>query len=377
MVQVQESTSGVQERQREPSPQDIQEPQPEPDVQEEPLQPDIEETLQPEEPELLQPEPEQEPEPESQEITQHQPEAETRPQAQDVEVPPEPVSRPDKGKRPDRAERSAQDQPATASTEPSQESQPKKKRRGRPRKSTDRPEPEPEPEPSRDSTDRPTKRKGRPPKKTRPASPAEESEEEAEQEEEEEAEAGEGRRGGGGDTVPVTVHRLANLESLQSINIDTQAYNSDSSESADELSTRQRTKKHPHRGGVNQADVLSQICRETLEKTLTTLKNGIANETNAARRAEWTRKKKAVEMFGTELEGRLFEMSEMLDSNFVLGVKLRRAKREMLEMRSRLYHVRREREEVAVRMDDVRRRFADEEAVRIVSFFLFSGLLGV
>ena len=171
--------------------------------------------------------------------------------------------------------------------------------------------------------------------------------------------------------MPVTVHRLANLESLQSINIDTQAYNSDSSESADELSTRQRTKKHPHRGGVNQADVLSQICRETLEKTLTTLKNGIANETNAARRAEWTRKKKAVEMFGTELEGRLFEMSEMLDSNFVLGVKLRRAKREMLEMRSRLYHVRREREEVAVRMDDVRRRFADEEAVRIVSFSLF------
>jgi len=168
-----------------------------------------------------------------------------------------------------------------------------------------------------------------------------------------------------GETVPVTVHRLANITTLGRAPI----YDSDESESdssADELT--QRT-KHPTRGGVNQADVLNQICRETLEKTLTTLQTGIANETNPQRKAEWTRKKKAVEAFGSELEGRLFEMSEMLDSNFVLGVQLRRAKREMMEMRSRLYHVRREREAIAVRTDSVRRHHAEEESGRMVRHF--------
>lgn len=227
------------------------------------------------------------------------------------------------------------------------------------------------------------KRAKRPAKKTARSEPREQEEEEAasgdEQAEpststaapEQPAEQEENsqptrKRQSRGDTVPVTVHRLANLASLHGIP-DSDSETDGSSGSADELSTRQKT-KHPSRGGVNQADVLNQICRETLEKTLTTLKNGIANESNATRKAEWTRKKKAVEAYGTELEGRLFEMSEMLDSNFVLGVKLRRAKREMMEMRSRLYHVRRERETIAVRTDDVRKRFVEEERARIVSF---------
>ncbi|GAB1208953.1 hypothetical protein APSETT445_007718 [Aspergillus pseudonomiae] len=161
-----------------------------------------------------------------------------------------------------------------------------------------------------------------------------------------------------GETVPVTVHRLANVASLGG---DVQpSEESDEEESADELSTRQKTKL-PSRGGVNVADVLSQICRETLEKTLTTLTNGISNEGNAARRSEWTTKKKAVEAFGTELEGRLFELSEMLDSNFVLGVKLKKAKRDMMDMRTRLYQLRKEREAVALQMDAVRRKHTEEE----------------
>ncbi|KAF7594784.1 hypothetical protein BBP40_008287 [Aspergillus hancockii] len=165
-----------------------------------------------------------------------------------------------------------------------------------------------------------------------------------------------------GETVPVTVHRLANVTSLEGI----QAPESlgEEEESADELSTRQKT-KIPSRGDVNVADVLSQICRETLEKTLTTLNNGIANEENAARRSEFTTKKKAVEVFGTELEGRLFELSEMLDSNFVLGVKLKKTKREMMDMRSRLYHLRKEREAVALQMDAVRRKHTEEENARL------------
>ena len=168
-----------------------------------------------------------------------------------------------------------------------------------------------------------------------------------------------------GETIPITVHRLTNVSALGAI------YASPSSggeeeDSADELTTRQKTKL-PNRGGVNAADVLGQICRETLEKTLTTLKNGISNETNPARRAEWTRKRKAVEMYATELDGRLLDLSEMLDSNFVLGLQFKKAKREMMELRSRLYQARRERESIALQMDAVRSKHMEEESNRTVS----------
>jgi hypothetical protein len=168
-----------------------------------------------------------------------------------------------------------------------------------------------------------------------------------------------------GETVPVTIYRLSNVASLEGIPQTPESLDEEE-ESADELSTKQKTKL-PSRGGVNVADVLSQICRETLEKTLTTLSNGIANEGNGTRRSEFTTKKKAVEAFGTELEGRLFELSEMLDSNFVLGVKLKKTKREMMDMRSRLYQIRKEREGVALQMDAIRRKHAEEENARLVS----------
>ncbi|KAJ5095822.1 hypothetical protein NUU61_005178 [Penicillium alfredii] len=166
-----------------------------------------------------------------------------------------------------------------------------------------------------------------------------------------------------GETVPVTVHRLANTTALGGTVSPADGSGDEEEDSADELSTRQKTKL-PSRGGVNPADVLSQICRETLEKTLTTLKNGITNETNPTRRAEWSRKRKAVEAFGSELEGRLLDLSEMLDSNFVLGVQLKKAKREMMDLRSHLYRVRRERENVALQMDAVRAKHMEDERAK-------------
>ncbi|RAK97824.1 uncharacterized protein BO80DRAFT_413815 [Aspergillus ibericus CBS 121593] len=165
-----------------------------------------------------------------------------------------------------------------------------------------------------------------------------------------------------GETVPVTVHRFVNVAALG--DAPELEGSSDEEEPADEAATKQKSKLMS-RGGVNAADVLSQICRETLEKTLTTLKNGIANEGNAARRAEWNRKKKAVEAYGTELEGRLFELSEMLDSNFALGRQVKKSKREMMDLRSRLYQVRKEREAVALQMDAVRRKHTEEENAKM------------
>ncbi|KAL3435115.1 hypothetical protein BDV09DRAFT_204231 [Aspergillus tetrazonus] len=161
-----------------------------------------------------------------------------------------------------------------------------------------------------------------------------------------------------GETVPVTVHRLANAALLGGELFESS--DEDDANSPDGVSNIQTTGL-PSRGGVNPADVLAQICRETLEKTLTTLKTGIENEANATRRAEWTLRRKAVEAYGAELEGRLSDLSEMLDSNFMLSAKVKKAKRNMLDLRARLDHLRREREAVALRLDAVRREHAREE----------------
>jgi hypothetical protein len=230
---------------------------------------------------------------------------------------------------------------------------------------------------AQEASSRPKKRRGRPSLASRrddntETQPEELQETQQEVEEENPKPTRKRTRQPRGETVPVTVHRLVNVASLAP-----GASGPDSpvedGESADELATRGKTKL-PKRGGVNPADVLSQICRETLEKTLTTLKNGIANETNPARRAEWTRKKKAVEAYETELEGRLFELSEMLDSNFVLSVQLKKAKREMMDLRGRLYQVRKERETVALRMDAVRRKHAEEESARMARISINNSL---
>lgn len=173
-----------------------------------------------------------------------------------------------------------------------------------------------------------------------------------------------------GDTVPVTVHRLANASALGAINVSAEGPGNEDEDSADGLLSRLNTNL-PSRGGVNPADVLSQICRETLEKTLEKLKTGIENETNTQKRAEWSRKRKAVEAFSLELENRLLDLSEILDSNFVLGMQLRKAKRDMMDLRSHLHKVRKERETIAIQMDAVRAKHMEEENAKTVSTLSF------
>jgi hypothetical protein len=315
---------------------------------------------------------ETEPEPEPEPATAEQPEPEAE------SVVPKPRGRP--GKKTKHAtepepEPETEDQP-----EPEVESTVSKPQRGRPGKKANRAiEPEPgsvaeeQPEPEAESA-APKSQRGRPGKKAKRAVDPE-PEPETEHQPEPEATQEQPRRKTReprGETVPVTVYRLANVDSLGGTAA-TADGSGDEEESADELTTHQRA-KIPNRGGVNPADVLSQICRETLEKTLNTLKDGIANEANATRRAEWSRKRKAVEVFGSELESRLMDLSGILDSNFVLGVQLKKAKREMMDLRNHLYRVRRERENIALQMDAVRSRHIEgEKAKSVRSFHIIPG----
>ncbi|KAJ5184852.1 hypothetical protein N7491_007279 [Penicillium cf. griseofulvum] len=295
--------------------------------------------------------------------TKHTAEPEPEPETEDQ---PEPevesaVSKPQRGRPGKRANRAMELEPEA---EPAVLAAPKAQR-GRPGKKADRAvEPATEDQPESEVESAATKsRRGRPGKKAKRAVEPEPEPETENQPEPEPTQEQPSRksRGPRGETVPVTVYRLANVNSLGGTA--STANGSGDEESADELTTHQKA-KIPNRGGVNPADVLSQICRETLEKTLNTLKDGIANEANATRRAEWSRKRKAVEVFGSELESRLMDLSGMLDSNFVLGVQLKKTKREMMDLRNHLYRVRREREKIALQMDAIRSRHIEEEKVK-------------
>lgn len=166
-------------------------------------------------------------------------------------------------------------------------------------------------------------------------------------------------------TVAITIHRLANTHTLDSTHA-TSDPSDDEQDSSDELEAV--GKEFPSRNGVNAADVLSQICKEILDKHLTTLDNNIANDaSNQAKRSEYARQRKTIEAYGTQLEGRLFELSELLDSNFSLGVQLKKARREAAEMRNRLLEVRQQRHDITLRMDAVRRKHGEEENAKMVS----------
>lgn len=328
-------------------------------------------------------------------VIENQTNPESEPQTDPDQVDEPELSKPRRG-RPAKNKSATEPEPAVLEerTNPEAEPQPEveqeavlgpKSRRGRPRKKSnlaaepestgpeEQPniESEPRSEPEQEDEPLPSKaRRGRTKKNRAVAEPESTNREgEADTETVEERRRPREPRG---ETVPVTVHRLFNPSALGAMYASAGSGEEDE-ESADELSTRQKTKL-PNRGGVNPADVLSQICRETLEKTLTALKNGIANETNTQRRAEWTRKRRAVEAFGSELDGRLLDLSEMLDSNFVLGVQLRKTKREMMDLRTHLYKVRRERENIAVQMDAVRSKHMEEENRKTVSLLYLQNL---
>ena len=96
------------------------------------------------------------------------------------------------------------------------------------------------------------------------------------------------------ESIPITVHRLSHVGAL--------VYEDDDQD------ILAGPAPFPKKTGVNAIDVLSQICREMIAKSIDTLQRGAQNEGQEGRKAEWKRKRKAVEMFGDELDGRLFQM---------------------------------------------------------------------
>lgn len=134
------------------------------------------------------------------------------------------------------------------------------------------------------------------------------------------------------------------------------------------------------RPGVNAVDVLNQLCKELIETEIQSLeeqqqehrqrratkggdREGGENDDDddngmgsGKGRAALRRKAKAIEAFGGELEERCFELTEALDANHALTIRLRQALNEKKTLRDELLRIRRERDQVALRTDEMRRR---------------------
>ncbi|MCJ1438251.1 hypothetical protein MMC27_007639 [Xylographa pallens] len=141
-------------------------------------------------------------------------------------------------------------------------------------------------------------------------------------------------------TIPITVHRISHAKNL----------NHDPTVE-DILSA---PPPFPNKSGVNAIDVLSQICREMIAKSIDTLKQNTDKEQNQRQKAQWRRNTKAVEMFGDELDARLFQMTEAIDNNHGLATRLRQANKTKTTKRDTLLDIKRQREEIAIEMDAVR-----------------------
>ena len=102
---------------------------------------------------------------------------------------------------------------------------------------------------------------------------------------------------------------------------------------------------------INAADVLSQICRELISKTATSLAEK-ADE-DSARRGEWKRKRKTVEMYGEELEKRMLQLTRMVNTNTSLNTQVRAATKEERALRKEIKELEGEREVMKQRKEEV------------------------
>ncbi|KAL2060714.1 hypothetical protein VTL71DRAFT_9355 [Oculimacula yallundae] len=118
---------------------------------------------------------------------------------------------------------------------------------------------------------------------------------------------------------------------------------------------------HMKRSGVNAIDVLKQLSQEVFGNQLRSLEQmGNSCEDTASRR-EYKTKWNAVEAFGTELQVRLLTQTINLDNAYCLERRVRDEMRQKNALREEILQVRKEREQVALRMDEIRMKHETEK----------------
>ena len=155
-------------------------------------------------------------------------------------------------------------------------------------------------------------------------------------------------------SFPIVTHRMANVFALPMIS-EEQEERAEDHVDHDIRDTSLENKFSQHTA-PNAVDVLAQICRETIESAVTKVA-----ESNSEGRGSVQRKRNAIEAFGATLDSRLFDMSAALEHRLTLEVRAKRARKEKSDLQAEWLEIRRQREEVALMCDEVRRRHEEME----------------
>ncbi|EXJ64861.1 hypothetical protein A1O7_01200 [Cladophialophora yegresii CBS 114405] len=144
-------------------------------------------------------------------------------------------------------------------------------------------------------------------------------------------------------TFPILTHRLTNVSALPTINEEDEEGIPSGDVSFD--STTARTQP-------NAVDILAQICRETISNMV----ERIAASAQTLSKATANNQRTALEAFGKDLDDELFAMSEAVENRTNLEARVRKSKREKAALQSEYLELRREREQIALKCDAVRRQ---------------------
>jgi len=144
-------------------------------------------------------------------------------------------------------------------------------------------------------------------------------------------------------TFPILTHRLTNISALPTINEE---------EEEGTWVREMSTNLSIERTQPNVIDVLAQICREIL----TNMIDGIVEASASSSKTTSKNKRTAVEAFGKDLDDELFTMSEALENRINLEARARKSKREKAALQAEYIEIRKEREQIALKCDMVRRR---------------------
>ncbi|KAK5050959.1 hypothetical protein LTR84_003518 [Exophiala bonariae] len=156
-------------------------------------------------------------------------------------------------------------------------------------------------------------------------------------------------------TFPVLTHRMTKVSALSTVqeNADEDGHAVDSGRATPTLPLE--------RSQPNVVDVLAQICRETIANLI----NSMSQNTRSADRTAIKTKRAAFKAFGEDLDEELFQMSEAVENRIELEARVRKSKREKAGLQAEYSEIRKQREQIALKCDLVRRRHWDcEQDVR-------------
>ncbi|KAF2141044.1 uncharacterized protein K452DRAFT_359443 [Aplosporella prunicola CBS 121167] len=148
--------------------------------------------------------------------------------------------------------------------------------------------------------------------------------------------------------IPITVYRLSYPRRAVA--------NDDEDASEDELAPAHPIMRAP---AINPIDVLAQVTAEMTARAATSLMQQSQTEPLKPKRSELKRRAKTAQAFGAALADRLFDLTEAVNAGETLKSRLKAADKEKAALRARFLDLRRQREEVALRMDESGGRAAE------------------